>query len=331
MLLTLLVPGLIWPREILRDTTFDLPLPALTGLLGRARLRPLTDMEAWLAAAFGLTAPLPAAALRLLGDGGQPGHDDWLCLDPAHLRLQEWAVIPDAPSTLALSAEEDAALRHAVAPLFADFGTLVAPVPGRWYLQLTRPARIETKPLPAAVGHAVEPALPGGPDGAEWRRRLAEVQPLLHTHEVNRLRAQAGRATVNHLWPWGPGRLPDSARCAFDRVLTDDSVLHGLAMLAGCAVAELPARYAPEPGKTLVKLDPLSANAITRDALAWRDALAQLEADWFAPAVAAARSGASHRLTFIADGERAFEAAATGAGLWRFWRKPKNLADIIPS
>lgn len=328
MQLTLLVPGLVWPREILRDTTFDLPLPALSRLLGRARLRPLAGEDAWLAAAFGVEAPLPAAALRLLGDGGRPGRDEWLCLDPVHLRLQEWAVIPDEPDSLALSVEEDAALRDAVAPLFADFGELVASAPGRWHLHLARPADIETRPLSDAVGRAVEPTLPGGPLGAEWRRRLAEAQPILHTHQVNRLRVQAGRTTVNHLWPWGGGRLPVRANKAFDRVLTGDPVLRGLATLAGCTVAEPPSQYRAEPGRTLAKLDQLAGASVSRDAMAWRQALAQLEADWFSPAVAATAGGVSRRLTFVAGGERAFEATASGAGLWRFWKPPVKLADV---
>lgn len=330
MQLTLLVPGLVWPREILRDTTFDLPLPALARLLGHARVRPLAGEDAWLAEAFGIEAPLPAAALRLLGDGGRPGRDDWLCLDPVHLRLQEWAVIPDEPATLALTAEEDAALRDAVAPLFADFGELVSSAPGRWHLHLQQPAGIETKPLSDAVGRAVEPTLPGGPQGAEWRRRLAEVQPLLHAHEVNRLRVQAGRTTVNHLWPWGGGHLPAKAQRTFDRVQTDDPVLRGLATLAGCTVATAPDQYTAEPGDTLVKLDQLAGASVSRDAMAWREALAQLEADWLAPAVAATAGGVSRRLTFVAGGERAFAATATGAGLWRFWKKPLALADLEP-
>ncbi|MDR2000013.1 MAG: hypothetical protein LBP94_00560 [Zoogloeaceae bacterium] len=330
MPLTLLVPALLWPREILRDTTFDLPLPSLGRLLGRARLRPLTGEDGWLAETFGITAPLPAAALRLLGDGSQPDNHNWICLDPVHLRLREWALIADAPTALALNAEEDAALREAIAPLFSDFGELLATAAGRWHLRLAQPARIETKPLPAAVGRAVDPALPSGADGAEWRRRLAEAQTLLHTHEVNQRRIEVGHITVNHLWPWGQGRLPDGARRAFDRVLTDDPVLRGLAMLAGCEVAALPARHIPQSGKTLVKLGHLSAASIAHDAMAWREALAQLEAGWFAPALAGAAGGVARQLTLVADGERAFEATATSLSLRRFWRPAKNLADIEP-
>jgi hypothetical protein len=332
MHLTLLVPGLLWPREILRDTTYDLPLPALSLLLGRGRRTPLVGEAAWLASTFGIGAPLPAAALRLLADGGKPGGDEWMCLDPVHLRLHEWAVIPDDPASLALSTGEDAALRDTVAPLFASLGELVASAPGRWHLHLAQPADIETRPLPDAVGSAVEPTLPGGRQGAEWRRLLAEVQPLLHAHRVNRERIKAGRGTVNHLWPWGGGRLPQEIQRPFDQIWTDDPVLKGLGVLAGIEVTPPPARYAKPDGRTLVRLDQLTGASAAHDALAWREALAALEADWIAPAVAAATRGAvPPRLTFIATGtDRALQVDASRADLWRFWRKPLPLAELAP-
>ena len=331
MHLTLLVPGLLWPREILRDTTFDLPLPALSRLLGRGRRVPLASADAWLADAFGIGAPLPAAALRLLGDGGDPAGDDWLCLDPVHLRVKEWAVVPDDPAELDLSVAEDAALRDAVAPHFAPLGEIVAPAPGRWHLRLKRPAAIETRPLPDGIGQAVEPTLPGGTQGAEWRRLLAEVQPLLHAHPVNLARVKTGRATINHLWPWGGGRLPASAQRNFDQLWTDDPLLKGLGTLAGSTVAPLPAHFAPTPGRVLAKLDQLSTSLASFDAMAWRDALAALEGDWIAPALAGAQHGVPRRLTFIATGHgRALHVTATRTDLWRFWRQAVTLAEFEP-
>lgn len=326
MHLTLLVPGLLWPREILRDTTFDLPLPALSRLLGRGRRTPLAGEEAWLADTFGVGAPLPAAALRLLADGGKPGGDDWICLDPVHLRLHEWAVIPDDPATLALTVEEDAALRDSVAPLFAELGDLVASAPGRWHLHLNQAAAIETRPLSDAIGRAVEPTLPGGAQGAEWRRLLAEAQPLLHAHGVNRQRIKAGRTTVNHLWPWGGGQLPQHALRPFDRIWTDDPVLKGLGVLAGIEVTPPPARFTQVAGRVLVKLDQLVASSTSFDALAWREALAKLEAEWLVPAL---RGGAAPRLTLVVGGhDRALQVAQSAVDRWCFWRRSLNLADL---
>ena len=178
MHLTLLVPGLLWPREILRDMSFDLPLPALSLLLGRGTRTALPNVETWLAEAFGMPTPLPWAPLRLLGDGGAPDADNWLCLDPVHLRVEEHAMIVDDPAALALSVSEDAELRSTISPLLDGIGEIVAPAPGRWHVRLHQAIAIESRPLPEAVGRASPHEVPGGPNGARCRQLLSEAQTL---------------------------------------------------------------------------------------------------------------------------------------------------------
>lgn len=332
MHLTLLVPGLLWPREILRDTTFDLPLPALSRLLGLGRRWALPGEDAWLADAFDLDEPLPGAALRLLGEGGWPGDDVWLCLDPIHLRVAERMIVVDDPTRLALTAEEDAALRETLAPLFEAQGEMVAAWPGHWHLRLAAPLAIETRPLCQAAGRAAEPVLPGGPDGPTWRKLLAEAQPMLHAHAVNRVREADGRPAVNSLWPWGPGHLPAAAgqraRHGFARIWGDDPLLKGLAVRAGIPCETPPTRFTVASGRVLARLNHLSGSLADFDAMRWRDALATLEADWLAPALAALRSGRCGHLTLIATGHgRAMALALAPRDLWRFWRRPVSLAD----
>ena len=327
MHLTLLVPGLLWPREILRDTAFDLPLPALATMLGRGRLAPARGIDDWLAASFDLAAPLPIAPLRLLGDGGQPGEDHWLCLDPVHLRVGErQLVVHSAPP---LAAEEDAALRHAVSELID--GDLVAVQPGRWHLRLAEPPALDCRPLPRALGQPLPLGFPAGSDGTRWRRLLAEAQPLLHAHDINRRREAAGQPTVDSLWPWGDGRLPRAAKAAFDVIWSDDPVLGGLGHLSGIAVEPPPARHRAIAGDTLAHLGDLLAPTATLDALAWRAALARLDAEWLAPAVDALRQRRLTRVTLVADGEAGgFELTLTRGDLRRFWRKPRPLWQALP-
>lgn len=332
MHLTLLVPGLLWPREILHDTTFDLELPALSLLLGRGRRQPLAGEEAWLAKTFDVPAPLPVAPLRLLGDGGNPSHDEWLCLDPVHLRLEERAIVVDDPARLALTADEDAALRAAVAPLFVPLGDLVAPsapCPGHWYLRLKQRPALETQALPHVVGRSADPMTPAGDDGAAWRRLLAEVQPLLHHDPVNRAREAAGRPTINSLWPWGLGRLPPMTRHAFDRIWNGDALLKGLGALAGVLVEPVPDQFTRIDGRVLVRLDHLMPSLGTFDATAWRHGLSEIDANWLAPALVAVRTGRCRGLTMIASGHgRAFAVDIGRRDHWRFWRKPRPLSDI---
>lgn len=329
MHLTLLAPGLLWPREILRDTTFDLPLPALSTLLGRGQRTALAGIDAWLAQSFALPIPLPAAPLRLLGDGGTPGDDVWLCLDPIHLRIDERGLTVAGPDHLALSVDEDAALRQAAATLLGE--EPIAPVPGRWHLRLAEPAALETLPLDQAAGRPAAPDLPGGPDGPRWRRLLAEIQPLLHADAVNRRRDDQGMPMANSLWPWGCGRLPGTARNAFDRLCADDPVLRGLGRLAGIDTVPEPDRFETATGNTLVRYGRLAGPAAAFEAMAWREALAQLERDWLAPALAALRSGALRRLTLVAEGNgQTLEVAIGRCDLRRFWRQPLALAELTP-
>ena len=330
MRLTLLLPGLLWPRQALVDTVFDLAAPALSAILGRGRIAgaPSVPLHDWLAAAWGL-ADAPLAALRLLGEGGEPADAHWLCLDPVHLRLEEWSLVPDDPARLALSAEEDAALRAAVAPLFADWGTLTALTPGRWYLACEQAPALMTSPLHESIGRPADPDLPGGGDGAPWRRRLAEAQTLLHDHPINAERQQAGRPPVNSLWPWGGGRLQGTPAAPWRAVFGADPVLAGLAALAGVVREPLPPSFALPPADGLALVDDLAAPYRAHDALAWREALLEVDRRWLAPALAALRTGRLRRLRLVAFGDEAsLDMDLRRGDTWRFWRRPRPLTDL---
>ncbi|MEW6165441.1 MAG: hypothetical protein AB1642_10305 [Pseudomonadota bacterium] len=326
MQLTLCVPGLLLPRAVLAATVFDLDAPALSLLLGRGR-RAAADPD-WLAAAFGLAAPLPAAALRKVSAGGT-ADGTWLCLDPVH-----WAVGREGITLADVrpDAAEAAALIEALRPLCADWGELSASTPARWELRLARPLALETRPLPDCLGQRVDPGLPGGPDGAAWRRLIAEAQTLLHAHKVNREREAHGRPAINSLWPWGAGALPASARCEFDVVWSGDPALAGLCHLAGVPCLAPPERHQPASGRVLCVIDALAGPARARDALAWRAALLALERDWLAPAVAALRRGECDALRIVGgavhEAPRAALFALARGDLWRFWRRPAHLEAL---
>lgn len=332
MPLTLCLPGLLLPGQAFRDTVSDLDLPALARLLGhgRATRGDALAMDAWAARRWHLPA-LPAAALRVLAAGGDPGEDDWLCLDPVHLEVHRRGVRLADPLALALSAEEDQALRADVAPLFAGLGELDARAPGRWELRLAAATELETQSPALAAGRDIDPALPGGRDGPRWRSLLAEAQMLLHGHAVNRRRDAEGRPQANSLWPWGAGALPRDTAAPFDVVWTADPVLQGLAKATHAAAAPRPLGFATAPGRLLAVLDELAAPALALDAHAWRTALAHLETEWFAPALAALKRGDCETLTLVGLGpEASVELAVTRRDLWKFWRSPRPLAELAP-
>lgn len=327
--LTLLIPGLLWPRPALDDTVSGLHLPALQDLLGRASSKRMEGIEVadWLCQNFSLkTSTLPAAALRLVGQGDDPEDAEWICADPVHLSLSAQGASIGDPCELALTAAEDAALRETLAPLLSRFGVLSAAAPGCWHLRLTAPAPAFPAQLHPGTAQAL---LPAGEAARTWRQLINEAQMALHAHPVNQARQSAGQSVVNSLVFWGAGCLPRQAHAAFEYLLSDDVVHRGLAHLAGIKAGALPAAFAPAPGHSLAVLDLLAAPTRLHDALAWREALETLERNWVAPALNALTHGRLRNLCLLAFGERGLlELRATANSRWRFWCRPRPLTDL---
>lgn len=334
MQLHLVLPGLLWPRKLLRDTASDLDLPALSWLLGRGHLSwlPPHAPESALCRAIGLdSAAPPYAALRLLGEGRPPGDDIWLCADPVHLSIEQrrMTLANNAPPA---SAEEIREIVTALAPHFADVGEFVGGTDGHCYLRLATMPDIATVPPSIAAGY--DAMLPQGGNAALWRRLGNEAQMRLHALPCNELRERAGQPRLNSLWFWGPGRLPPSPPIFYERICGDDPVLSGLARLTGIpreTASRADALLQRPHGRALLLLDSLLAPSRAYDAMRWREALLELERDWLAPLLAALRAGRLRglRLTALGD-EAAFDLVISHGDLLRFWRRARRLHELTP-
>lgn len=340
MRLTLLIPELIWPEP--RDTAAldDLACPALETLLTRGacsrHARDGSNFDTAIAAAFGLPENAPYAALRLLGeeiDGLVPAAHHWACADPVHLRFHQERLILADGTTLGVNTEEAAQLTATLNTHFADIGTFHAATAERWYLRLATAADFQTPPLSAMAGRRIEQMLPEEAGTAWLRRLLNEAQMLLHSHAGNEARADAGRLTINSLWLWGPGQLPQGLHTDFSSVWADHPLPRGLARCAGAACHDTPASYAElaaaRPGeRPLVVIDTLLGAVHYEDADAWRAGLQALEADWFAPLAKAIRAG-DLTLDLRASTRYGMLSWQVKRGdLWRFWQRPQTLAAL---
>jgi len=275
--------------------------PALELLLARAR-RIESDpesAESWLGRAFGVE-PLPAGALT----AGAPGF--WLRADPVHLRLLRERIVIVPVQGLAhahVAALLDTLNRH-----FAGRHEFRAPHPERWVMS-SAPAAIDTPPARTLAGADLAAHLPGAP----WPALLNEIQMVLHEHPAN-----AGRELeVNGLWLWGAGELPARARAAWRSVSAEDPLALGLARVARLAHRTPP----PSADEWLAELP-----ADGRHLAAFDAAHASLEAEWFAPLLAALKRGRIAMLTLqVPEAGLAFET--TRADLRRFWRRPRPVGD----
>jgi len=254
----------------------------------------------------------PATLTAVAGVRGMAG---WLGAHPAHVRPEiNGARLMAYGQALALDASQCEALLRPLRPLFGDAGMLIdAPSPSRWYLRLAPGAQLPSFAGPdEALGADLFEHLPGSTDassadGRRWRALLSEAQVVLHNHPLNATRAAAGLPTVNSLWFWGAGRLPDHVRSAYDQVASDDDALLAFAALAGVEVAPLPTSY---PG---------GDGAAVFDLRRARD-LSRLQADWLDPLLDALGQGRVVQVSLdFADGV-AYRLAR--AHRWRFWRRP---------
>lgn len=251
----------------------------------------------------------PVAALTRQLDVGDAAGATWLRADPANVAPDmQGARMMGHGDTLRPDAEDVAQLLPALQPLFADSGfTLDAPTPARWYLRLPAGTELPVFAAPDDVlGDDLFAHLPGGVDGRRWRALLTEAQVLLHTHDWNRQRVDAGKRAINSLWFWGGGALPGKVMTAHAQVRSRDALLQALARAAGVQDG------GEQQVDALVDLRQLRS-------------LEQLGNDAIRPLLAALKRGELTRLVLdFEDGAR-FELDSSQR--WQFWKKPAQLHD----
>lgn len=336
----LLVPGFGWPQGDASELCNALAPAALETLLARGRRisAPASGPERWLLQRFGVQRQRdwPAAPFSLLADGGSPGHDEWICADPVHLRFERNRLMLADCTQFRIARDEAEALAGSINAHFGD-SLMVYPLQARrWYARLRDGSAMETVPLASVRGGAIEATLAHGPDAMRWQSLTNELQMLLHDHPVNLAREARGELPVNSVWLWGAGRLPVLTDRPFQYVAASDPLARGLALVSG-AQAQEPAANAQDwlnqpahAGLGLFVLDSLAAPSQYGHVEAWREALSKLELDWFAPLLAALRLGAIGMLTLHLLGpERTLQVEVTRSDLRRFWRRRQPLARWV--
>jgi hypothetical protein len=291
----LMLPGLL---------ATEARLPALELLLARARTSRSDpeDSLTWLGGAFGVE-PLPAGALT----AGEPGY--WLRADPVYLNASRGGVV--MLPLRGLKAEHAAALVDTLNRHFAGRHEFRAPHPDAWAMK-SAPAPIDAAPTARAAGRDLSGFMPAAP----WPALLTEIQMTLHQHPAN----EAHGVDVNGLWLWGAGERPPAVEAPWRSVSADEPIARGLAQAAGLAGRPLPAgagdwlAQLPEDGRHLVAFDGMRE---------------ELEARWFAPLLAALRSGRLGMLTLHAP-EAGLSFEVTRMELRHFWRRPRPVADHAP-
>jgi len=334
----LLVPGLFGPVPVPPE---DLPpVPALERLLRRADQlgAPAADPLEALASRFGIRPEpgqdLPSAPFcRLIDDPDADLSGHWMHADPVHLRPDMDQLLLFDARHLGLSQEEAAELTAELNRHFEVDGLrFEAPVPDRWYLRLDLAPRIRTKPLHAVAGRGIGPFLPAGEDGTRWVRLLNEAQMLTHHSRVNLGREKSGRLTVNGVWVWGAGRLPEgSLQTNYGAVFAEHPFALGLARAAGIEGRALTDRVGEaileQPGRAiLIFWDALWLSVLDAHAETWIPELERLER-LAADLTGIVRKRGIDRLEVDSCDGRLFRT--TPGGLRRFWRRAPAFGERL--
>jgi hypothetical protein len=253
------------------------------------------------------------AALTRQHDVGDAAGAAWLRADPAHVRPEmTGARLLGIGERLSLSQDDVDALLPALKPVFGDAGfALDAPTPSRWYLRLPREAKFPRFSAPdEALGEDLFEHQPDGPEGRRWRALLSDVQIVLHNHPWNAQRAERGLVTINALWVWGGGILPDHVVADAQHALSDDDLMRAAIAIAGGTAQPLPLDFGHASS--------IQGDIALYDLRRLRD-FAALQRDWLLPALRALRAGGLKTLVLdAADGTQLLLAPGQG---WRFWRR----------
>ena len=328
-----LIPHLFPTKQLLKAAAPDLRLPALQSLLARGsrQTSPAEGVEAALCEALGINRQQdwPLAPITLAADGGEARDAYWLRADPVHLRVMRDRIVLAGSDALSLSREEADALAATIGQHFGDDLSPLPLHPRRWYLRFPVAPHLTTTPLSVAVGRDIDPLLPHGGDAMRFRARLNELQMLLHEHPVNQAREARGELPVNSLWLWGGGGLP--ATCATPVTLyAGNAEAQALGAFCRARVHPLPAHLDAQLLETdgIILLDALTHSGQVGDACGWREALRELEHDWFMPLLGMLRKIGPHGLSLLDPvNGKALHLRARDA--WKFWRRPHRLISML--
>ena len=322
--LHLLIPDLFPPREVAAEVCAGLHLPALEKLLarGKASVVPPISLEDRLCAVFSAEgiAPVRAAADGLNVDEGY-----WLCADPVSLQLQraQMMLVPD----VAASEEEVAALCLSLNEYFGDTGlAFFAPHPQRWYVRLDIDPQLMTTPLRQVEWQDAKFHQPQGADALHWQTMITEMQMVLYAHPLNRVREERGELVINNLWLWGGGRAV-RLKSEFDALCGDNVLAGAFARGADLPQVDLLQMLRDERLQNVLCVWATLGDATQRgDFYAWREAVLQLEQDFFQPVLKHLQTGRLRQLKLeVVGGSQCYDISR--GDLWKVWRTKRQLVN----
>jgi hypothetical protein len=340
--ITIIVPGLLGSLQGFGYSDMEFSrLDSIETLLSKAEKEkvPEQSYETSLFSQFTLDLPseadIPVAAITRTADTGSSSEGWWLRIDPVHLYPDRDQLLLFGPRVLEIMQHEADALVEQLNALYAeDEWIFDAPHPERWYLKVSHAPGIKTVPLDQVIGRDINLHLPSGSEGKSWHGIMTEMQMLMHSSSINQQRESGNQLTINSVWCWGGGCVPEGVKGHWDHIWSNDPISTGMAMLANIPCSGLPGNPSKwmhdlSAGEHLVILDQLPERLLYEDAQAWLQTIHELEEDWFAPLLDSLKSNHFQSLELVTCDGRKYRIE--GKHLKRFWKMKKRFKSFLQS
>lgn len=342
--LTLFIPDLFGFQSTLsklsQDELSQLPeikMPVLDKWLSRGVIEKSNYQEDSVFSEFGLSlekdCDKPYAALSLLAENTlgiefNP-QSYWLRADPVNLKPDGDTALLTVYEELALSQYEANQLVDIINEHFIDEPwQLYAFSPHRWYLRLDKPAKLLTTLVDKVLGDDINPSLPTGDDADYWFKINNELQMLLHGSNVNFERESKNIMTVNSLWLWGGGALPENnLNSYYDKIITNNVLFSGFGYYCGFDVLPLDDDFLKniKADNNVVILDMLAKYVQHRDLYTFVEKLNEIEISFLSHCNDLLLKGNVGKIKLITD---AGVIIVTKKHLRRWWKRVKPFSGF---
>jgi hypothetical protein len=183
----------------------------------------------------------PSAAFTLLANGLYDPSRFYMHADPVHLQADIDSALLTPGVALNISDVESSVFCQTLNQYFNQDGlTFLVLNNNAWFVSSSDEIKLSTTSLLDATGRNINYLLPSGEDAVRWQQILTEAQMLLHAHEQNVARENAGQASINSLWFHGSAELTITENSSVGSLCSDRDTLKGFAGHIKCDYLNVP-------------------------------------------------------------------------------------------
>ena len=206
----LIVPGLLGPfssavpdhiQHELKQPVFDV----LNKILSRAQVS-TTQADNYFTTLVSEISPQcdsSACQLSAIIDGIDISDGYFYRADPVHFKAESDHAILIGSELVCPDIDESRLLIEAFNRHFKEDNlSLHMTHKDRWYLKCERSLELEFSALDYSLGRDIKHFMPKGKDELWWRKIVNEAQMLFFQNEVNQLREDSRKLSINGLWLW---------------------------------------------------------------------------------------------------------------------------------